>query len=172
MMDNVKNVLLVLSGKGGVGKSSVAAQLSLSLVNDYKVGILDIDLTGPSIPKLFGMENEKIHQSSSGWVPVYSNETCNLGIISVGFLLNSNQDAVIWRGPKKTAMIKQFVNDVDWQALDYLIIDTPPGTSDEHIAIMGFLKGFKGNVGAVIVTTPQAVSLQDVKREINFCKKV
>lgn len=171
-MQDVSNIILVLSGKGGVGKSSVTAQLALTLTSlNKRVGILDIDLTGPSIPRLFGLESEKIHQSTSGWVPVYTDDSKSLGIISVGFLLSSPTDPVIWRGPKKNAMIKQFINDVCWGKLDYLLIDTPPGTSDEHISVMGYLRGLDVK-GGVLVTTPQMVSLQDVKREINFCKKV
>ncbi|KAI8898110.1 cytosolic Fe-S cluster assembly factor CFD1 [Globomyces pollinis-pini] len=164
--------MLVLSGKGGVGKSTVTAELAISLAEKgNKVGVLDIDLTGPSLPELFGLKNHQIHQSSAGWIPVYTNDKKNLGVVSLGFLLGNNDEPVIWRGPKKNAMIKQFVNDVAWGELDYLLIDTPPGTSDEHISIVGYLKEYNPD-GAVIVTTPQGISLIDVRREINFCKKV
>nr|XP_009934617.1 PREDICTED: cytosolic Fe-S cluster assembly factor NUBP1 [Opisthocomus hoazin] len=110
-----------------------------------------------------------VHQSGSGWSPVYVEE--NLGVMSVGFLLSSPDDAVIWRGPKKNGLIKQFLRDVDWGEIDYLIVDTPPGTSDEHLAIVQYL-GAMRIAGAVIVTTPQEVSLQDVRKEISFCRKV
>ncbi|XP_035694660.1 cytosolic Fe-S cluster assembly factor nubp1-like [Branchiostoma floridae] len=110
-----------------------------------------------------------VHQSGSGWSPVYVED--NLGVMSVGFLLASPDDAVIWRGPKKNGLIKQFLRDVDWGELDYLVVDTPPGTSDEHLSIVQYLSS-AGLDGAVLVTTPQEVSLLDVRKEINFCKKV
>uniref|UniRef100_A0A8C3V4M2 Nucleotide binding protein 1 n=1 Tax=Catharus ustulatus TaxID=91951 RepID=A0A8C3V4M2_CATUS len=134
-----------------------------------RVALLDIDICGPSIPKMMGLEGEQVHQSGSGWSPVYVEE--NLGVMSVGFLLSSPDDAVIWRGPKKNGLIKQFLRDVDWGEVDYLIVDTPPGTSDEHLSIVQYLSATHID-GAVIVTTPQEVSLQDVRKEINFCRKV
>lgn len=171
-MDQVKHIWLVLSGKGGVGKSSTTTQLALTLVEKgYKVGVLDIDLTGPSLPRMFGVEDKKVHQSSAGWVPVYTDSTQKLGLMSLGFLLSDRGNSVVWRGPKKTAMIRQFMNDVVWQDLDYLIIDTPPGTSDEHITIAEVLKGIKTD-GAILVTTPQEVAAADVRKELNFCRKV
>ncbi|XP_074775413.1 cytosolic Fe-S cluster assembly factor NUBP1 isoform X2 [Athene noctua] len=134
-----------------------------------RVALLDIDICGPSIPKMMGLEGEQVHQSGSGWSPVYVEE--NLGVMSVGFLLSSPDDAVIWRGPKKNGLIKQFLRDVDWGEIDYLIVDTPPGTSDEHLSIVQYLSAAHID-GAVIITTPQEVSLQDVRKEINFCHKV
>ena len=116
-----------------------------------------------------GVENEQVHHSGSGWSPVYIEE--NLCVMSVGFLLSSPDDAVIWRGPKKNGLIKQFLKDVDWGDLDYLLVDTPPGTSDEHLSIVQYLSA-SGVDGAVVMTTPQEVSLLDVRREINFCRKV
>ncbi|XP_055377322.1 cytosolic Fe-S cluster assembly factor NUBP2 homolog [Condylostylus longicornis] len=173
MIEKVKNVILVLSGKGGVGKSTVSVQLSLALKESgYKVGLLDIDLCGPSIPYLLGLENSEIYQCENGWLPVYTNDNRenSLAVMSIGFLLKNKNEAVIWRGPKKTAMIKQFLNDVEWGELDYLIIDTPPGTSDEHITIMECMQNFRSD-GAIIVTTPQQAALDDVRKEITFCKK-
>ena len=127
----VKTILLVLSGKGGVGKSSVSSQLALSLSSSAggaaRVGLLDIDLTGPSIPRMLGLDGSPVHQSSDGWVPVYADREQRLAVMSVGFLLRSRNDSVVWRGPKKNAMIKQFLGDVRWGELDYLIVDTPPG---------------------------------------------
>ncbi|ORX51060.1 P-loop containing nucleoside triphosphate hydrolase protein [Piromyces finnis] len=170
-LENVKNIVMVLSGKGGVGKSSVSVQVALSLVQKgFKVGILDIDLCGPSIPRMLGIQNKQIHQSSNGWVPVYVDNDKNFSAMSVGFLLENQDDAVVWRGPKKSAMIKQFLEDVCWGELDYLVIDTPPGTSDEHISIVEYLSNL--NPIAVLVTTPQNVAISDVKKELNFCKKV
>ncbi|GME88350.1 hypothetical protein B5S28_g1311 [[Candida] boidinii] len=173
-LEKVKHVVLVLSGKGGVGKSSVTTQLALTLVNKgFSVGVLDIDLTGPSLPRMFGMESGKIHQSSNGgWIPVYYDQSKKLSLMSLGFLLNERGNSVVWRGPKKTAMIRQFLKDVEWPELDYLLIDTPPGTSDEHIAIAEELRYCDRVDGAVIVTTPQQISINDVKKEINFCSKV
>lgn len=114
-----------------------------------------------------------VFQSGSGkWVPISKGESNRFAIMSIGFLLNSRDDPIIWRGPKKTSMIRQFVNDIEWGELDYLIIDTPPGTSDEHITIMECMNAITGKCdGAVIVTTPQEVSLEDVRKEITFCKK-
>ncbi|KAG9334913.1 hypothetical protein JZ751_006310 [Albula glossodonta] len=134
-----------------------------------QVALLDVDICGPSIPRIMGLEGEQVHQSGSGWSPVYVED--NLAVMSIGFLLSSPDDAVIWRGPKKNGMIKQFLRDVDWGELDYLIVDTPPGTSDEHLSIVQYLSSAQID-GAVIITTPQEVSLQDVRKEIRFCQKV
>lgn len=171
-LSNVKNIILVLSGKGGVGKSTVSSQLALTLAHmedqKYQVGLLDVDICGPSIPRMMGLEDHEVHQSNEGWTPVYYED--NLAVMSIGFLLPNKNDAVIWRGPKKNALIKQFFTDVVWDYLDFLVIDTPPGTSDEHLAILQYLK--KTNLlGSVIVTTPQEVSLLDVRKELNFCIK-
>lgn len=172
---NVNKVLLVLSGKGGVGKSSVTTQIALTLASrGLRIGVLDIDLTGPSLPRMFDVEERKIHQAENGWIPVHL-PLANGGVLklmSIGFLLNNRGDPVVWRGPKKTGMIRQFLNDTIWGDLDYLIIDTPPGTSDEHIAIAEELNKAPDLImGAVVVTTPQLVSVADVKKEINFCEK-
>lgn len=170
-LSEVKHKILVLSGKGGVGKSTFSSQFSWHLAQnkDNEIGLLDIDLCGPSIPTIMGVEKGIVHQSSSGWEPVYVED--NLAIMSIGFLLQNQDDAVIWRGDKKTGMIKQFLRDTDWGKLDYLIIDSPPGTSDEHLSIVTYLKN-AGIDGAIIVTTPQDVALIDVRKEITFCHKV
>jgi len=216
-LDNIRNILLVLSGKGGVGKSSITTQLALTLsLQGHSVGVLDIDLTGPSIPRFFGIEDAKVRQAPGGWIPVDVHEAHTLApqkkpdaesgntgtgvaaetngagggdqqigalsCMSLGFILASRSDAVIWRGPKKTAMVRQFLTDVLWPPLDYLLIDTPPGTSDEHISLLEtLLKNTTPSpalnptlpflAGAVVVTTPQAISVSDVKKELNFCKK-
>ncbi|KAG0258439.1 Guanosine-diphosphatase [Actinomortierella ambigua] len=171
-LDGVKHILLVMSGKGGVGKSSVTTQLALTLVaRGKKVGVLDIDLCGPSIPRMLGLDGKGIHQSSAGWVPVFADENKKLCCMSIGFMLENKDDSVVWRGPKKTAMIRQFLTDTCWGELDYLIIDTPPGTSDENISIVEHLKGFDPD-GVVLVTTPQAVALADVRKQIGFCRQV
>lgn len=171
MLESVKRVVLVLSGKGGVGKSTVSTQLALTLKErGYKVGLLDIDLCGPSVPYLLNLEDQSVHQGPEGWIPVYLDKEQRLGVMSIGFLLKSRDDAVVWRGPKKTSMIKQFLEDVCWEELDFLIIDTPPGTSDEHITVMENLRQVP-QCGAIIVTTPQEVAIEDVRKEITFCRK-
>jgi Mrp family chromosome partitioning ATPase len=205
-LENVKHVVLVLSGKGGVGKSSVTLQLALSLSQQgHNVGILDIDLTGPSIPRLLNLEDMKVTQAPGGWLPVKVHDARDasdddiprrgsLHALSLAFLLPSRSSAVIWRGPKKTAMVRQFVSDVMWPPnTEYLLIDTPPGTSDEHIAIVEELHKLAADVqpaavangnglhldidsrpklsGAVVVTTPQAIATADVRKELNFCVK-
>ncbi|KAL8903520.1 MAG: hypothetical protein Q9207_003878, partial [Kuettlingeria erythrocarpa] len=162
--------ILVLSGKGGVGKSTFTTMLAHAYAADEEnmVGIMDTDICGPSIPKMMGVEDETIHVSNGGWSPVWVAD--NLGVMSVQFMLPNRDDAVIWRGPKKNGLIKQFLKDVEWGELDYLIVDTPPGTSDEHLSVNSFLKE-SGVDGAVVVTTPQEVSLLDVRKEIDFCNK-
>lgn len=181
IVGNSANSNKILSGKGGVGKSSTTTQLALSLsLAGKSVGVLDIDLTGPSIPRLFGIESAKVTQAPGGWVPVPvhaadpATNTGALSCMSLGFLLRERGDAVVWRGPKKTAMVRQFLSDVYWGDLDYLLIDTPPGTSDEHISLAETLlkTALPGQVaGAVVVTTPQAVATADVRKELNFCAK-
>lgn len=131
----------------------MSTQIALSLAQDenLNVGLLDIDICGPSVPRMLGLEGHEVHQSNEGWSPVYFED--NLAVMSIGFLLPSKEDAVIWRGPRKNGLIKQFLTDVIWEELDYLIIDTPPGTSDEHISAIQYLT--KANLaGAIIVTTP------------------
>lgn len=166
----IKHKILVLSGKGGVGKSTFTTMLAHAFAVDEQsmVGIMDTDICGPSIPKMMGVESETIHVSNAGWSPVWV--TNNLVVMSVQFMLPSRDDAVIWRGPKKNGLIKQFLKDVEWDELDYLLVDTPPGTSDEHLSVNSYLKE-SGVDGAVVVTTPQEVSLLDVRKEIDFCRK-
>lgn len=166
----VKRKILVLSGKGGVGKSTVSAQLSFGFAaRDMDAGLLDVDICGPSVPRMLGLVGQDVHQSSEGWSPVYVDD--KLAVMSIGFMLPNQDDAIIWRGPRKNGLIKQFLTDVNWGPLDALVIDTPPGTSDEHLSIVTYLQDSSMD-GAVIVTTPQEVSLMDVRKEINFCKKV
>ena len=168
----VRHIVLVLSGKGGVGKSTFSSQLAFTLAEQgCSVGLLDVDICGPSIPRMLGAVGAKVHQSASGWSPVWLTE--NLGVMSIGFMLPEEDDAVIWRGPKKNGLIQQFLGDVEWGELDYLVVDTPPGTSDEHISMVQLLRG-EGDkpanlAGAVVVTTPQEVAMADVRKELNFC---
>uniref|UniRef100_A0A1B6IMI1 Cytosolic Fe-S cluster assembly factor NUBP1 homolog n=1 Tax=Homalodisca liturata TaxID=320908 RepID=A0A1B6IMI1_9HEMI len=172
-LTSVKHKLLVLSGKGGVGKSTFTSLLARSLAAqdpDRNVAVLDLDVCGPSIPRVMGVLGESVHQSGSGWSPVFVED--NLCVMSIGFLLASADDAVIWRGPKKNGMIRQFLSEVDWgETVDYLVLDTPPGTSDEHLSAATYLKTCPG-LAAVVLTTPQEVSLLDVRKEIDFCRKV
>nr|GAT48448.1 cytosolic Fe-S cluster assembling factor CFD1 [Mycena chlorophos] len=175
-LETVKHIIIVLSGKGGVGKSSVSTQLALSLYNSsptVRVGILDVDLTGPSIPRMFGVDNHAVHQSSDGWVPVYADGAqARLACMSVGFLLKNKGDSVVWRGPKKNGMIRQFLSDVRWGELDYLVIDTPPGTSDEHLSLLEHMAPLHSRLSSVIVTTPQAVALMDAMKCLSFTRAV
>mmetsp|Transcript_23481 Transcript_23481/g.30510 ORF Transcript_23481/g.30510 Transcript_23481/m.30510 type:complete len:359 (+) Transcript_23481:41-1117(+) len=170
-LSNVKHKLLVLSGKGGVGKSTISCQLAFALAaRGYAVGLLDVDLCGPSVPRMLGLKGRGVHRSSSGWSPVYLESMPDLGVMSVGFMLPEDDKAVIWRGPRKNGLIKQFLTEVDWGDLDFLVIDTPPGTSDEHISLAQYLKLAQVS-GCLVVTTPQEIAMQDVRKELNFCQK-
>ena len=164
-LQQVKHKILVLSGKGGVGKSTVAVNLAMSLALAGKsVGLLDIDIHGPSVPKILGLEKEIVQITGDTILPVEM--IGNLKVMSIGFLLRQSDDAVIWRGPMKYQMIKQFLKDVQWGILDFLIVDSPPGTGDEPLSIVQLLEDADG---AVIVTTPQEVALADVRKCISFC---
>ncbi|KAH9908422.1 nucleotide-binding protein [Xylariomycetidae sp. FL2044] len=166
----VKHKILVLSGKGGVGKSTFTTLLAHAFATneDNTIGIMDTDICGPSIPIMMGVASETIHISSTGWSPVWVAD--NLGVMSIQFMLPNRDDAVIWRGPKKNGLIKQFLKEVEWGPMDFLLVDTPPGTSDEHLSVNSFLKE-SGIDGAIMVTTPQETSLLDVRKEIDFCRK-
>jgi ATP-binding protein involved in chromosome partitioning len=164
----IEHKILVLSGKGGVGKSSVAASLAVALARrGKKVGILDIDIHGPSIPRLLGVEGAHATGTEHSIDPVVT--SAGISVMSMGFLLKDRDDAVIWRGPLKYAMIKQFLKDVEWGRLDYLIIDSPPGTGDEPLSIAQLIDDADG---AVIITTPQALSLSDVRKSIGFVRRL
>lgn len=164
----IKHQILVLSGKGGVGKSTVAVNLAVSLALSGKsVGLLDIDIHGPSIPKILNLESKAIQAVGDTILPVEMAE--NLKVMSIGFLLRASNDAVIWRGPMKYQMIKQFLKDVQWGNLDFLIVDSPPGTGDEPLSIVQLLENADG---AIIVTTPQEVALSDVRKCITFCNNL
>ncbi len=163
----IKHKIVVMSGKGGVGKSSTAVNLALALVKQgNKVGLLDIDIHGPSIPTLLGLEGHRPAVSEAGMVPIKRGE---LKIMSIGFLIESIDDALIWRGPAKAGVIQQFIKDVKWEELDYLVVDCPPGTGDEPLTIVQLLGE---GTGAVLVTTPQKVALVDVRKSVTFCRKM
>jgi len=164
----IKHQILVLSGKGGVGKSTVAVNLAVSLsLLGKKTGLLDIDIHGPSIPKNLNLEGRVIKTAGNAILPVEVTE--NLKVMSIGFLLRDKDDAVIWRGPMKYHMIKQFLKDVQWGDLDFLIVDSPPGTGDEPLSVVQLLEKADG---AIIVTTPQEVALSDVRKCITFCRNL
>jgi len=167
-LSKIKHKILVLSGKGGVGKSTVAANLAVVLSQEgYDVGILDIDIHGPSIPKMLGVEDKKPGSSETGFTPVYYSP--KLKVMSMGFLLQDKDSPVIWRGPLKMTVIKQLIGDFDWGTLDYLVVDIPPGTGDEPLSIAQLIPNCDG---AIIVTTPQDVALVSVRKSINFVKKM
>jgi ATP-binding protein involved in chromosome partitioning len=167
-MARIRHKLLVLSGKGGVGKSSVAAGLALELARRGKrTGILDIDLHGPSIPRLLGLRGAPVTGGEDSIHPVDVNQ--NLVAMSIGFLLPETDAPVIWRGPLKYNMIKQFLTDVEWGTLDFLIIDSPPSTGDEPLAVGQLIENADG---AIVVTTPQALATDDVRRSISFARRL
>ena len=163
----IKHKIVVLSGKGGVGKSTVAVNLAVSLgLAGNKVGLLDVDIHGPSVPKMLHLEDHRLESNGQKLIPA---EVGNIKVVSIGFLLQGTDDAVIWRGPRKAGIIKQFVEEVDWGELDFLIVDCPPGTGDEPLSVIQTL----GNAdGAVVVTTPQDVALVDVRKSIRFCEQL
>jgi len=159
--------ILVLSGKGGVGKSTVAVNLAAALVlAGRKVGLLDVDIHGPSIPTMLGLEAVPLQEIGGEILPL---QMGNLKVLSLGFFLRSPDDAVIWRGPMKMKAIQQFLQDVAWGDLDVLVVDSPPGTGDEPLSVCQLL----GKVdGAVVVTTPQKVAAVDVRKSISFCRRL
>jgi len=166
-LGRIKNKIIVMSGKGGVGKTSTSVNLSIALANKgYKVGIMDVDLHGPDVPRMLGLTGMLGLSKNQKLEPMHCIE--NLSAVSIESLTSSKDDAIIWRGPIKFSAIKQFIGDVEWGDLDFLIIDSPPGTGDEPLTIAQTITDAK----AIIVTTPQEVSLADVRKSISFCKTV
>lgn len=167
-LSKIKHKIMVMSGKGGVGKSTLAVNIAVGLsLLDYMVGLLDVDLHGPSIPKMLGARELKLTRRPDGKLGAIKYSP-NLKFLSIEPLLPSEDSAIIWRGPIKISAIKQFIGDIDWGELDYLVIDAPPGTGDEPLTVAKTIP----DAYALIVTTPQEVSLIDVKKSIRFCQKV
>ena len=166
-LGKIKNKILVMSGKGGVGKTSTSVNLSIALADKgYNVGIMDVDLHGPDVPRMLGLEGTPQVNENKKLSPISYSES--LKAISIESFTPNKDDAIIWRGPLKFSAIKQFIGDIDWGNLDFLIIDAPPGTGDEPLTVAQTISDAK----AIIVTTPQEVALADVRKSINFCKTV
>jgi len=166
-LSHIRHKVMVLSGKGGVGKSTVAVNIARALAEaGRRVGLLDVDVHGPSVPRMLGLEGQSVQLRDETLLPV---TVGGLKVISIGFMLPERDAAVIWRGPMKMKVIRQFLSDVEWGDLDYLIIDSPPGTGDEPLSVAQLVEGADG---AVLVTTPQEVALADVRRSINFCRQL
>jgi len=166
-LKTIKNKILVMSGKGGVGKTSVSVNLSIALASKgYKVGLMDVDIHGPDVPRMLGLKGMLDVNANKKLSPLVFSE--NLKVVSIESLIVNKDDAIIWRGPLKYSAIQQFIGEVEWGSLDYLIIDSPPGTGDEPLTVAQMIPDAK----AIIVTTPQEVSLADVRKSINFCKTV
>lgn len=166
-VSRMRHIIFVMSGKGGVGKSSVAVNLAAALAKaGNRVGILDVDLHGPSVPKLLGLDGQLEADASGRLLPAQA--LPNLLAMSTDFLLKDKKTAILWRGPKKNNAIKQFIGEVAWNDLDFMIIDSPPGTGDEHLAVMSLFPGAL----SLVVTTPQELALADVRKALDFLVKV
>jgi ATP-binding protein involved in chromosome partitioning len=166
-LGRIRHKVLVLSGKGGVGKSTVAVSIAASLARAGKrVGLLDVDLHGPSIPTMLRLSAEGIPTNDGALVPI---EIGDLKVMSLGLLLRDQREAVIWRGPLKAGVIRQFLADVEWGNLDYLVVDAPPGTGDEPLSVCQLIGS---SACAVIVTTPQEVALVSVRKSVRFCAQL
>lgn len=167
-MSCVKYKFMVMSGKGGVGKSTVATNLAVTLSQEgYAVGLMDADIHGPNIPKMMGIEDQRPSPTAEGLLPITTSS--GLKVISIGLFLRTQDDAIVWRGPLKHSVIKQFLGEVSWGDLDFLIIDLPPGTGDEALSVAHLLQGIDG---ALVVTTPQDVALIDSRKAVSFARQL
>ncbi len=167
-MKNIKHKIVVLSGKGGVGKTTFATNLAMSFAKkDYEAGILDVDIYGPNVPKLLGLENQRPAVDGEKIKPIIG--PLGVKVMSMGFLLQQNDDAVAWRGPLVARAISQFLSDVKWEELDVLVVDLPPGTGDEILSILQLIPDISG---VVIVSTPQEVAILDARRAIQLVRKM
>ena len=166
-LGKIKNKIIVMSGKGGVGKTSTSVNLSIALASSgYQVGIMDVDLHGPDVPRMLGLNGMPQLAPSHKLSPLRYSD--NLSAISIEPFIPGKDDAIIWRGPLKFSAIRQFIGDVEWGELDFLVIDSPPGTGDEPLTVAQMISDAK----AIIVTTPQEIALADVRKSINFCRAV
>ena len=169
-LSKIKRKILVMSGKGGVGKSTVATNVAMGLASrGYQVGLIDVDLHGPDICRMLNLKEKLMTEKEEKpklLPPMKYND--NLKVISLEYLMENRDEAIIWRGPLKIQAIRQFIGDIDWGELDYLVIDAPPGTGDEPLSVAQTIK----DVNALIVTTPQEVALADVRKSISFCRHV
>ena len=167
-ISQIKNKIIVMSGKGGVGKTTVAVNIAYELaLEGYKTGILDVDIHGPNIAKMLGIEGKRLGGSHLGMEPIMVLD--NLKAISIALLIEDPDKPIIWRGPLKMHTIKQFLSDVNWGDLDYLIIDAPPGTGDEPLSVCQLINDIDG---AIIVTTPQDVAILDSRKSVQFAKEL
>ncbi len=166
-LTRIKSKIMIMSGKGGVGKSSVSVNLAIALAGKgFKVGLMDVDIHGPDIPRMLGLMGMLAANSNRKLEPMRFSD--NLSAVSIESLMSNKDDAVIWRGPVKHGAIRQFIGEVEWGDLDYLIIDAPPGTGDEPLTVAQLIE----DALAIIVTTPQEIALADVRKSINFCRTV
>jgi len=169
-MSKIDRKILIMSGKGGVGKSTVTVNLANALLEaGHTVGVLDTDIHGPNIPKMFGCEGEILQGTEDGKSILPISPRPGLKIVSISFALNDPDQAIVFRGPMKLSVIKQFLADVEWGTLDYLLIDSPPGTGDEQLAVCQSVPDL---TGCIVVTTPQQVAILDAKKSINFASQV
>lgn len=163
----IKHVFVVLSGKGGVGKSTVAANLAVTLAKQgQRVGLLDVDVHGPSAPKILGLQGQRAMSDGEKLLPA---EAYGVKVMSTGLILEKDDEPIVWRGPLKAGVIKQFIGEVRWGELDYLIVDCPPGTGDEPLSVCQLMPDADG---AILVTTPQQVATLDVSKSITFCNQI
>lgn len=166
-MSKVKHQIAVMSGKGGVGKSTMAVNIAVALAKKgYKTGIMDVDIHGPNVPRMLNIEQNSLIIGEDGILPIKAME--NLEVISMQFVLPSFDSPIIWRGPKKTSAIRQFLAEVSWNYLDVLVVDCPPGTGDEHLAILQSIQ----LDGIIMITTPHLLSCDDLKKSINMAKNL